>query len=154
MRPGGYTAGRAQADREEASAVEQRESLKDRCLRLKKQVNRARSDSGRSSRKATKRGLSSRDHDARAKVDIGRVTGRDAAVVRRAVQLEKRLERESKLRDSVAVKKQYTLGVWTEGTAPAACSWSATMNGFWRTLRIVNGGPNLLLMTRVAFCRV
>ncbi|RPJ58741.1 MAG: ABC transporter ATP-binding protein [Acidobacteria bacterium] len=115
MRPGGYTAGRAQADREEASAFEQRELLKDRCLRLKKQVGRARSDSGRSSRKGTKRGLSSRDHDARAKVDIGRVTGRDAAVVRRAVQLQKRLERESKLRDSVAVKKQYALGVWTEG---------------------------------------
>ena len=115
VRPGGYTAGRAQADREEASAVEQRELLKQKCQRLKKQVVRARSDSGRSSRKASKRGLSSRDHDARAKIDLGRVTGRDGAVLRGAVQLEKRLERESSLRDSIAVKKQYRLGVWTDG---------------------------------------
>ena len=115
MRPGGCTAGRAQADREEASAVEQRELLKQKCQRLKKQVVRARSDSGRSSRKATKRGLSPRDHDARAKIDAGRVTGKDSAVMKRVVQLAKRLERESSLRDGIAVKKQYRLGVWTDG---------------------------------------
>ncbi len=114
MRPGGYSAGRAQADRETASVLERRELLKERCRRLKKQVIRARSDSGRSSRKATKQGLPSGDHDARDRINLGRMTGKDAAVMNRAVQLERRLERESRLRDSIAVRKQYRLGVWTD----------------------------------------
>jgi macrolide transport system ATP-binding/permease protein len=115
MRPGGYTVGRVQADREEASAVEQRELSKERCRKLQEQAVRLRSECVRASRKASKRGLSSRDHDARAKIDAGRVTGKDAAVMKRAVQLEKRLARERSLRDSIAVKKQYRLGVWMEG---------------------------------------
>ncbi len=115
MRPGGYTAGRAQADREEASALHERDLLKERCRSLEKEAVRARTDSSRSSRKATKRGLSSRDHDARQKIDLGRMTGRDSAVMRRAVQLEERLEQVSSLRDSIVVKKRHSLGVWTEG---------------------------------------
>jgi ATPase subunit of ABC transporter with duplicated ATPase domains len=88
---------------------------KERCVRLKKSVVQARDDAGRSGRKATKRGLAPGDRDARAKVDAARLTGKDATVARRVSQLERRLARESELRDSVSVVKRYTLGIWTDG---------------------------------------
>ncbi|RPI21278.1 MAG: ABC transporter ATP-binding protein [Acidobacteria bacterium] len=117
LRPGTYTEGRVQAEREEASAHRQRELAKEKSVRLERSVVWARQEANRSSRKATKRALAARDHDARAKVDLARVTGRDAAVVRRVRQLERRLERESERRDNTSVRRSYSLGVWTEGEA-------------------------------------
>jgi len=115
LRPGSYAAGRAEADREEAFLRRQRDLAKEKCLRLKKSVNRARDHAGRSGRKATKRGLDSRDRDARSKVDAARVTGRDAAVARRAKQLERRLDRETAKLETLSVGRRYALGVWTAG---------------------------------------
>ncbi len=115
LRPGSYSAGRAESDREESSKRQRHDALKEECFRLERSLARARSRAVRSSRKGSKRHLSARDHDARARIDLARISGRDAAVSRRCVQFENRLERESERRDSLSVKKHHTLGVWTEG---------------------------------------
>ena len=115
MRPGGYTEGFRQAIIDEATFQKQRSQAKQVFTKLKQVAAKHRDRASQSQRKRSKRGIGKKDHDAKAKIDLARVTGKDGADGKRLNQLEGRLKQAKEKQDRINVKKQYTLGIWLPG---------------------------------------
>ncbi len=116
LRPGGYSQG------VEANAMEQRSARKDRDERkrvyrkLKREAVQRRKLADQHAKLKSKRGISPKDHDAKAKVDMARLSGKDVTGGKLLRQIDKRLSRaENALRGS-KVKKEQKLGIWLPGS--------------------------------------
>ena len=59
--------------------------------------------------------LALKDHDARGKIDLARVTGKDGIHGKRLNQLQGRLSQARMKMDSFKVKKTYKMGIWMSG---------------------------------------
>jgi len=112
MRPGGYTEGSQQAGREEEHRRRQRRTAKTAHARLRREAVRRRAKASRANRDRSKHGLGAKDHDARAKIDMARVTGRDARAGQLLSQLSGRLRQAEERLQHARVKKVHELGVW------------------------------------------
>jgi macrolide transport system ATP-binding/permease protein len=116
LRPGNYSRGMKQAERDELAAQKQRATARQNLEKLQMEAGRRRDEAAQADRKRSKRGLARHDNDARAKIDLARVTGKDGAAGRRLRQLEGRLLRAEEELGSITVKKTHTLGIWMPGT--------------------------------------
>ena len=114
--PGGYTQSSAhrEADRERASHL--REYARRDRDRLKRETVKRREQASRSHRDRSKRGLAPKDHDARAKKNLARVTGKDGQAGRLLRQLEGRSRRAESRLDAARVEKTHELGIWLPGS--------------------------------------
>jgi len=115
LRPGNYTQGLQQAERDETTAHRQRAQAKQAFSRLNRETTKRRDVASQSHRKRSKRGLARKDHDAREKINLARVTGKDGSDGKRLNQLKGRLAHARMKMDSVKVKKKYAMGIWMEG---------------------------------------
>lgn len=115
LRPGNYTRGSQQAIREEMTLKKQRSQAKRDFLKLKRESVKRREAASQSHRRRSKRGLALKDHDARGKINLARITGKDGMDGKRLNQLEGRLLQSKKKRDAIKVKKKYELGIWMSG---------------------------------------
>jgi len=114
-RPGNYTEAAAQAKIEKQSVKRERKDLKKEFTRIKLVADRRRDKAACADRKRSKRGLDPKDHDGREKIDLARVTGKDAVAGKLLRQMEGRLHQtEERLRE-VKVAKEYRLGIWMDG---------------------------------------
>ena len=75
-----------------------------------------REESSRSHRLRSKRGLAPKDHDARAKKNLARVTGKDGQAGRLLRQLKGRSQRAQSELDAARVEKKHELGIWLPGS--------------------------------------
>jgi ATPase subunit of ABC transporter with duplicated ATPase domains len=116
MRPGGYSRGSEQARREQQSAREAQSRAKRARERLQREAVRRRGEASRADRRRSKRGLDRKDSDARAKIDVARVSGRDGMAGRKLRQLEGRLRQLSQSAQQTQLKKQKKLGIWLPGS--------------------------------------
>lgn len=115
LRPGNYTHGMRQSERERLTALRQRRQAKLSLLKLKREAHKRRDAASRADRKRSKRGLAKKDHDARSKIDQARLSGKDGHAGKRLNQLGGRLAQAQKKVDAFRVKKTHVLGVWMTG---------------------------------------
>ena len=104
MRPGGYSVGIGQARLEEQTLQRQHELARQQADRLEREVVRRRQEAARAARRRSKRGLG-KDHDARFKRNLARLSGKDGASGRLLRQLDGRLEQVREQRARIEVKK-------------------------------------------------
>ncbi len=115
LRPGNYTRGSQQAERDEVTLQRQRDQTRRGVLKLKRETAKRRDAAAQSHRRRSKRGLALKDHDARGKINLARVTGKDGAAGRRLNQLEGRLTQAEAKQNAIKVKKKYAMGIWMPG---------------------------------------
>jgi ATPase subunit of ABC transporter with duplicated ATPase domains len=115
VRPGGYTDARGQLDAERDAAVRQREQTRRAQRKLQRAVQDRAQEAARADRKRSKRGLARRDHDARARIDAARVSGKDGQAGRLADQLAGRLRQVDAKLAAVDATDARRLGVSMRG---------------------------------------
>ncbi len=110
-RPGGYSkaAGVIHAEREarEKQHLQDKQAFK----KVNKEMTRRREKAGQSDKRRSKRGLGMKDHDARSKKDLARVSGKDGVDGKLKRQLEGRLDQAREKMNGLKAKKEYTLGI-------------------------------------------
>ena len=111
MRPGGYSRARAQADLEDLEIIRKREKVEAEASRLKREFTSRRQKASRSARLNPKKGLAKGDSDARAKADLARVTGMDAARGNLLGQMKGRMGRVQKDLAQTPFKKENPTGI-------------------------------------------
>jgi len=121
MRPGNYSNGFKEAQREETYRGDQRIQAKRQLSRLKREASRHREAASQARRKLSKRGLAIKDHDTRSKCDLARLTGKNGTSGKRLRQLDGRMKHQQKKLDHIKVRKNYELGIWLPGSR-ATCS--------------------------------
>lgn len=115
LRPGNYSHGLQQAENDQNAVRKQHDQDKNEFSRLKREAGRRREAAGQANRKRSKKGLALKDHDARAKVDLARVTGKDGSAGKQLKQLGGRLAQAQKKMSSIKVRKTHKLGIWIAG---------------------------------------
>lgn len=115
LRPGNYSQGLQQAQREEMTAQREKSNAKQEYARLRNEANQRRDVASQADRKRSKRGLDRKDHDAREKINAARVTGKDGVAGKRLNQLKGHLARARAKVESVKVKKNYNSAIWMPG---------------------------------------
>jgi len=115
LRPGNYSHGLQQAEKDKMAVQKQRTQVKKDFSRLKREAVRRREVASQAHRKRSKKGLTFKEHDAREKINLARVTGKDGSAGKRFNQLGGRLSQAQKKMDSIKVKKTYKLSIWMSG---------------------------------------
>jgi macrolide transport system ATP-binding/permease protein len=115
MRPGGITQGMRQAAQEVAHQHHQAALAKRERVKLEREAIRRREEAARAHAKRSKRGLARQDHDARAKKNLARLTGKDGTGGKLLRQLSGRLEQARQKEAHNVASKTYTLGIWLPG---------------------------------------
>lgn len=117
MRPGGITQAEAQSQLDAKTHATRTEQAAKTVRRLEQESQRRREKSEQAKAKNTKRGLDRHDADAKGRIDLGRLTGKDAVGGRERRQLEGRLNQVRAERDFLTVAPTYELGVWMDNAA-------------------------------------
>lgn len=115
IRPGNYTAGKREAEREEESLRAQKETAKRDLARLQAEARRRVAKARNPDRKHSKMNLDLRDHDGRARIDGARLSGADGRAGKLAARMNTRVARAAEFAGGIRVPKQYELGIWIEG---------------------------------------
>ncbi|MCP4218339.1 MAG: ABC-F family ATP-binding cassette domain-containing protein [bacterium] len=111
-RPGGYTAAMKAIQDEQQALEKEHADNKQALKKMRKELNRRKQSSQQSKKKGSKRGLHKNDHDARSKIDLGRLSGKDAVAGRLQKRMENRVNQFRETMDGVSVKKKYSMGIW------------------------------------------
>ncbi len=115
MRPGGYSSGRKEADREEHAVRTRKEVLKKKAVKLEREAARRAARGAEVSRGLSKKGLDPKDHDHKGRIDLARLTGVDGKAARLASRMRARSEDGFREAGDIKVRKRYELGIWFEG---------------------------------------
>lgn len=116
LRPGGYSEASAQAALERESAGRRREQAERELRRVEGLASDRRRAAGRADRKRSKRGLGKKDHDAKAKINLARLTGKDGQAGRLARQLQGRTRQLRRELEGMEINKTYEQGIWLPGS--------------------------------------
>ncbi len=114
--PGGYTEVRAQRESDRATAVRERDKARRERDRLQREVAKRREEAARSHRDRSKRGLAPKDHDARFRKNLARVSGKDGQAGRLLKQLSGRSRQVQARLEATRVTKTHDLGIWLPGS--------------------------------------
>ena len=88
------------------------ELKKDNLKKLNRTLQHQHEKVAQGKKKISKRGIDKKDHDAKAKINLARLTGADLADSRKKRVLEKRSEKISTELSKIKVKKEYKLGIF------------------------------------------
>ncbi len=117
VRPGGVTKGMEVADLERQTASRQHEQDRREYDRIRREAARRQRLAAAADRRRSKRGLGRKDHDAKEKKNLARVTSKDAVGGKLRRQITGQLERAQRKSQTTRVKKQYETGIWLPGSA-------------------------------------
>jgi ATPase subunit of ABC transporter with duplicated ATPase domains len=115
LRPGNYSQGLQQAEKDERVIQKQRHQAKHEFSRLKREADKRRDTASRADRQRSKGGLAQKDHDTRDKINLARVTGKDGRAGKMLNQLGGRLSQAQNKMKNIQVKKRYKMGIWMPG---------------------------------------
>lgn len=107
-----YAAAKEERDRERAFARKRGERHDKETKKLKRQVDAQRSRADRSAGRVSKSRLDPKDSDAKSKIDLARLTGKDAVDTKKLGKLEHRLERMEG--DRTGFKRRFETGIKLE----------------------------------------
>ncbi len=113
LRPGGYSQGARQREREETALRREREQADREVERLVGEMHERRAQNDRAERRRSKRGLARGDSDGRAKANGARVM--DGGSGQRLRQLEGRLRQAAASAQDKVVARRFRTGVVLEG---------------------------------------
>jgi len=116
MRPGNYSRGSRQAGLEEKTAEKERETAGQALKKIKREAARRRSNACHADSKRSKRGLAAKDHDAKSKIDLSRLSGKDGMEGRALKRLGGRIRQAEENIQGMRVIKRYETGIWLPGT--------------------------------------
>ena len=111
LRPGNYSDGSLQANRDRFAALRMWNEARHEFARLKQEASRRRAEAAGADRKRSKKGLARKDHDTRARINLARVSGKDGAAGKKLRQIEGRLTQAQARVESITVRKDQTLGI-------------------------------------------
>lgn len=114
MRPGGYSQASSQAALERTSAIHARESARREKTRIEREAQRRREEASRAAGKRSLRGIGKHDAEARRKVRIAVVTGKDGKAGRLSSRMNGRLEGAEARLAATQVEKRYDADVWLD----------------------------------------
>jgi len=106
-----YSVAVAEIEKESVSRQHDYEITKWEVRHLKRQIVLQKEKVDRTKRRLSKRGLAPRDHDARAKIDGARLTGKDASAGRKYKNLQDRLENKRQKQVAIGFTQSKTLGI-------------------------------------------
>lgn len=112
MRPGGVSAGLEQAGVEQTALQREMQGHRREVARMEQEVQRQRERIEQSKAKNTKRHISKYDANERGRINMGRLTGKDAVGGRQKKQMESRLAHVRGRMDGVKPSTTYETGVW------------------------------------------
>jgi len=115
-RPGNFTEGSAQKGQEEEQARREFRLAREEVKRLRREATRRRHVADQQKKLRSKRGLAPRDHDARAKKDLARLTGKDGVAGRLLNQMQTRQRRAQEKLQKIRIRKTVQMGIWLEGS--------------------------------------
>jgi len=116
MRRGGYSKASSQTKMEEETLKKSYDSAKRELSRIRGEAVRRKQRAARDQRKRSKRGLAPKDSDAKTKVDMVRLSGKDGQAGRLVRQMEGRARMAEKKLGKIKMKKRYELGIWLPGS--------------------------------------
>ena len=111
LRPGSYTQAAAQADRDRAALNRSWDLAAEEAARLEKTWSDRRRRAARSSARRSKSGLAKKDSDGRARINLARVTGQDAARSRLQRQVKGRLDQARRNLAEHGFTKEHPAGI-------------------------------------------
>jgi macrolide transport system ATP-binding/permease protein len=135
MRPGGYSSGAAQTEREDQHARAVRQKAVREQKRVEAEMARRRAAAAREHHVRSKRGLARHDSDGRARIDAARVADSKAGAPLR--QLEGRAAQAAQRVAAVQVAKVVEHGIWLDDARAAADTVARVAGG---TLALVPAG--------------
>src|SRR5262245_24272188 len=115
LRPGGYSDAVALAQADQKRLRKEQQIAADEVKRLRAEAAVRQNTARQADRKRSLKGVSNRDSDARAKMNLVRVSGKDGKAGRLAAQLDGRLRQAQERLDAVEPAKQYRLGIELTG---------------------------------------
>ncbi len=115
VRPGGYTKGNHQISFERKTVKQQYQNVKKEYKKIERIAKKHRSNASMADAKRSKKGVSRKDSDGRAKIDLARLTGKDAVAGKLLNQIEGRKRQTSDKLKNIKVKKTYRTGIRQQG---------------------------------------
>lgn len=119
LRPGGYTHARAEAEREVETMRKERERARHAYDALEADAARRRVDADAADARRSRRHIAPGDHDAKARINLARLTGKDGKAGRLLRQLDGRLKQAHDRAEAIFVPKERTLGMTLRGQRAA-----------------------------------
>jgi len=116
MRPGGFSQGMEQAEMDQERARDEYRNADRTYAKLRKEAAKRRNAAARSHRMRSKRGIPIKDHDARHKKNLARLTGKDGKAGKLLNQMKGRVEQAKDQRDGIKLKRRYETGIWLPGS--------------------------------------
>lgn len=129
VRSGNYSQATAQVKIEKQSVKRKRGNLKKEFARVKLTTDRRRDKAASADRKRSKRGLDLHDRDGREKIDMARISGKDAVAGKLLRQIEGRLRQTEERLQETRVAKEYRLGIWMDGESSKRNTLFSLSNG-------------------------
>ncbi|MCA9291368.1 MAG: ABC-F family ATP-binding cassette domain-containing protein [Phycisphaerales bacterium] len=126
VRRGGYTDAAAQNESEQDAAERVRDEARRERKRLRQVAADRQREASRADARRSKRRIGAKDHDAKARIDAARVSGKDGQAGRQAAQLAGHLQRADERMRDAAVDRRRTLGLTMRGEVARA-------DAVWRT---------------------
>ncbi len=115
MKPGNFSTGWEQIQLARKTDEKQHLLARKEAKRLNREISKRREVASRADKKKSKRGIDKKDHDAKAKIDLVRLSGKDAVAGKLMNQLKGREKQSREKLASIRVKKNYETGIWQEG---------------------------------------
>ena len=112
---GGYSKASKEKQLDHDALMHERGNLRRDQKRLEAEVSSRKSKAASANKQRSKAGVSSKDHDAKSKIDLARVSGKDGQAGRLLKQMSGRKQQLDEKVDSLHVKKQRDVGIWLEG---------------------------------------
>lgn len=117
VRPGGYTQGRGQEQRERDTATRQRDNAKRERKRIAAEAQRRREEASRAAGMRSARSVDPRDHAAKERIKLAIYTGKDGVAGKLSARMDSRLARAEETLASVRVEKRYDTDLWMNASA-------------------------------------
>ncbi len=112
LRPGTWSQGREQARLEDESARRASHTARAEVKRVERRLVEAREEARHSHQRLSKRKLKRHDSDARAKLTLAKLTGKDASAGGLVHRLESNLDRAEGRASALTSRPAYELGLW------------------------------------------
>lgn len=115
LRTGTIESIRQQIALEDDTALKEHEIAKRELKKLERKANKHREEAGNANKKRSKRKLDKKDSDGRAKINMARVTGKDAVQGKLLNQINGRRRQAQSRLNEIVIKKRDPTGIWQSG---------------------------------------
>ena len=120
LRPGGVTEAMEEQEKEETSARNASDALRQTERRLRAEAQRRRviaEQKSAAARGSKQKKIPAHDHDGRAMRNLAKMTGKDAYAGKMVAQMRRRAGKIGERRAEIAVKKHHETGIWVDGAS-------------------------------------